>query len=624
MWKPPRGSRPRTQTRRSPHLRTRLLLGFGCALFLTSLPAGRSLRAAPVPNVDAAIDAGILYLLPRTDAYRQRGDVAEGRKTAGNLALQVYALIVSGVSVEHATIQQAFQRLRKIPLNYTYTVACYALALDAAIAQLEEERSLGRTRRQAKARLGGVGASFRAPLTRTIGALVRLQNRTGAWTYGPSQERFDNSNTQFAVLGLGVAARRKIPVPHGVWASIVHHFLEEQNEDSEPVRFQLKLSRNDSPPARRTTSTWAPVGEGETTGEARGWHYSENEGRASRNMTCAGVSSLIIASRALGRRLTGATKEAVQRAIREGCGWLVKHWGFESDYYGVYSLEKVADLAHIERFGSHDWYDEVAAKLVAEQQDDGGWPNKGVHGNLPLTNTAFALLVLNRATQIFNANATSRLVATGRGARDQEQGRRHWVYVTDLDQTLHYPSLFRRVRHGAGMRVARRIGDVVAGYPQERRGDLVPPLTETLAHVTSPAVRKLLKRQIEAITGLSPRDKRSPSDWYVAWRDALKIGDAKITSHANELVEKYRHEKNIELKCTFLWALGRIRCKDAAELFIEDLKHPSEKVRKSSYAALSSLFVERPPAFDAQASSSARLTQFEAIVAWYNKHDSGS
>ena len=45
-------------------------------------------------------------------------------KKVGQLALQVYALVVAGVSVEHPTVRKAFEVLAMAPLHHTYTTCC--------------------------------------------------------------------------------------------------------------------------------------------------------------------------------------------------------------------------------------------------------------------------------------------------------------------------------------------------------------------------------------------------------------------------------------------------------------------------------------------------------------------
>jgi hypothetical protein len=59
-------------------------------------------------------------------------------------------------------------------------------------------------------------------------------------------------------------------------------------------------------------------------------------------------------------------------------------------------LERACSLAHAERIGDHDWYDEISDALIKEQRSDGSWDEAGPAGSVP--NTAFCLLFLSRAT----------------------------------------------------------------------------------------------------------------------------------------------------------------------------------------------------------------------------------
>ena len=59
----------------------------------------------------------------------------------GQLAFETYALIVAGVSVDHPVIRRNFAALaERVPqVRWTYASSCYVFALDAAIADLEQE-----------------------------------------------------------------------------------------------------------------------------------------------------------------------------------------------------------------------------------------------------------------------------------------------------------------------------------------------------------------------------------------------------------------------------------------------------------------------------------------------------
>src|SRR5262249_9049670 len=106
----------------------------------------------------------------------------------------------------------------------------------------------------------------------------------------------------------------------------------------------------------------------------RSWKYNDDKGDGNWNMTCAGLSSLLLARQGLKGKLTQDRQEALNAAIRDGFGWIMTHWTSSPNYYGMYSLEKVADLGEVKKFGSHDWYEEISGNILGGQEANGNWP----------------------------------------------------------------------------------------------------------------------------------------------------------------------------------------------------------------------------------------------------------
>ena len=95
--------------------------------------------------------------------------------------------------------------------------------------------------------------------------------RRGAWSY-PGIGGGDNSNSQFALLALYEAERAGVSVPLETWKMALDYWKSAQNADGS---FNYYKVPGGNPPA-------------------------------SGSMTCAGLTSLVIASgRLLGRRCTG-------------------------------------------------------------------------------------------------------------------------------------------------------------------------------------------------------------------------------------------------------------------------------------------------------------------------------
>jgi hypothetical protein len=127
-------------------------------------------------------------------------------------------------------------------------------------------------------------------------------------------------------------------------------------------------------------------------------------------MTCSGIAALCIAKSELENAPASwrPREEAVETAIRDGCAFLVKWWNpkenFSSDpakavgwkYYYFYSVERAGVLCGTYKLGEHDWWDEITAHLLTQQQPEGSWPD--AKGLSKLSPTCFALLFLSRST----------------------------------------------------------------------------------------------------------------------------------------------------------------------------------------------------------------------------------
>ncbi len=231
---------------------------------------------------------------------------------------------------------------------------------------------------------------------------------------------WDNSNSQYALLGLGAARLLGADLGTDVWKKALLHWMECQEEDGDPVML------TDDPFDSREDggSSVAPA-----KVRARGWTYrGGTEGTdypiATGSMTAGGVSSVVICRQALSAvgELPTDLDVRSMASVRDGLGWLSVHFSVtgnpggwtgppgreeaEFQHYYLYGLEKAADLAGIRTLGSREWYREGATRLVEEQASGGWWVDgrdiadrdwTGFKRN-PMVDTCFALLFLRRAT----------------------------------------------------------------------------------------------------------------------------------------------------------------------------------------------------------------------------------
>jgi len=186
-------------------------------------------------QVQQAIDQGVRYL--------KKQQQADGRwrlsrqYQQGSTALCVYALLMAGVPRADQAVQRGIRYMLSQKLAYTYCVSLVSLALTEADA-----------------------GKYKAEITRCARWLESAQSASGVWGYLSSGGRAaggDNSNTQFAVLGLWAAERAGVKVDARVWQKIRDHFEKTQAADGS-------------------------------------WGYRPREG-AKLAMTLAGIGSLLIA-----------------------------------------------------------------------------------------------------------------------------------------------------------------------------------------------------------------------------------------------------------------------------------------------------------------------------------------
>ncbi|HZW30878.1 MAG TPA: DUF4159 domain-containing protein, partial [Isosphaeraceae bacterium] len=207
----------------------------------------------------------------------------------------------------------------------------------------------------------------------------------GSWTYSDAKFRHgDNSNTQYALLGLHAAAEAGVPVKPEVW-TLARSYWE-------------RCQRNDG-----------------------SWAYTPDSPASSASMTCAGISSLIIAGQRRfqgqeylqGETIVNCGKGGFNRSLQFGIDWMARNFqvgqnfgmGQQWKYYYLYGLERAGRLAGVRFFGPHDWYRLGAEELVHQQDKlSGFWRGRLLEGEYPVLATSFAVLFLakGRAPVLIN------------------------------------------------------------------------------------------------------------------------------------------------------------------------------------------------------------------------------
>lgn len=311
-------------------------------------------QAIPVPatgltdrEIGQAIERGVDHLLAQFGNRHEIGDTSEPMG-AGLNVLAVYALLQSGQAITDPRLnprgtfmKNVLDRVRDLeikPSYETYTRGLRATLL--AVHNRPEDKDV---------------------LREDVAWLIRAQ-RGGAYDYrmplASQRGSWDNSNSQYGLLGVWSAAEAGVEVPRPYWAAVQNHWMEEQC----------------------------------TTGE---WGYHTGGSRNGRpSMTVAGLASLFVTHDYLDAATYGSAvgRAPFTPALARGLAWIETGdnlpANFRHDGYSLYGLERVGLASGFKYFGEHDWYRTIADSVVRGQNGNGGWGS--------IKETSYKLLFLAR------------------------------------------------------------------------------------------------------------------------------------------------------------------------------------------------------------------------------------
>ncbi len=194
----------------------------------------------------------------------------------------------------------------------------------------------------------------------------------------------DNSNTQYAALGLRACFDAGILLPEETLQSAVRWLIESMHA----IDGEDKAGKG------------AVVSGGETPGKAQGWSYKgADDGNAYGSMTAGGVGALTIYDYMLKKDWKKDPN------VKNGLAWLGKNFSVTANpgrgnawlLYYLYGVERAGILYGTDKIGDHDWYLEGAKYLLGTQAGDGSWTVSG--GEHATWDTCFAILFLKKATK---------------------------------------------------------------------------------------------------------------------------------------------------------------------------------------------------------------------------------
>jgi hypothetical protein len=338
-------------------------------------------------DVVTAIDQGVQWLRGAQEkdgswAYCLCGTHRNEAHAPGTTALALYTLLKCGVPLKDRQVAAGFEQLLTVPLDKvggaaTYTISLEAIAFAESVQELAALIKPEKGRKPDKQLLAEtlpLLQKHQARLRECAEWLVEAQTKTtrggyemGDWGYGKvATTDMDNSNSQFAVLGLRAAANAGIPIPDRAWARSLAHWLNDQTKDG-------------------------------------GWPYRKEKDNAAqggtRSMSAAGLYCTLVSNASLRRK--DPVSLLNDAAVKRGFDWHQKHYPVpeprrdrpsghvHSVYYDLYSLERAMMVSKTDKLAGRDWYHDGALFILFNQSLAGDW--------IDATDTCFALLFLKKA-----------------------------------------------------------------------------------------------------------------------------------------------------------------------------------------------------------------------------------
>jgi hypothetical protein len=285
--------------------------------------AGRAIHEPFTPPVTAAkirtaIDDAVLFLRSQQTAQGSIGD--EGTTTLATLTL----LAAGGDPAADDGLKKALDYLAKQKPNNTYIRGLRANVWEYALRKLPDEKS------------------FKDLLKEDYDWLLAALGKRQAWRYNMQSTDWDNSCTQYGVLGIWAAARAGYDPGDKFWTTLSKHFRSCQEADG-------------------------------------GWSYIR--GASNPNMATAGLASLFLVfdmyhgktpySQANPRTFTTGDAAEVLKSIERGMDWLGKSKGNKEDGYYLYGIERTGVASGRKLIGGEDWFARGALAILQRQQRDG-------------------------------------------------------------------------------------------------------------------------------------------------------------------------------------------------------------------------------------------------------------
>ncbi|MHC4984613.1 MAG: DUF4159 domain-containing protein [Planctomycetota bacterium] len=367
-------------------MRCTAILAIVALVFAAALTSQAHAQQAGVEfnaRVQATIDKTVAFLWSQ-----QRPDGSwppyEGHedKKGGQTSLVAYALLESGVSPLDPNMLKAINYLGNLREGVRTT---YGLGLRANVWYVANRSTADK---------------YLGPLRSDAGRLGRMGAR-GRYHYAPegtANGSWDNSNSQYGVLGMWAAAQNGMTIPARYWQLVKEHWTTQQNGDG----------------------GWGYYDGAPHVQAADGSFYYGNATQPT--MSVGGLATLYICEDNLpaSQAIISCNNVQPDPAITRALNWMHQNFartvtqpGFTLQswyFYYLYGVERAALASGYKYFGGQDWYRVGTAMLQQQQAGNGSYylqgalDDNGPQAGEVVSSSAFALLFMIRGQQplLFN------------------------------------------------------------------------------------------------------------------------------------------------------------------------------------------------------------------------------
>jgi len=303
----------------------------------------------------------------------------------GGQCLIALAFLKNGRDLQHKQIQLALKRCREsnpADLNVdNYSLGCALIFLCEADPKAEKQT-----------------------IAKYVDALLKRQKANGGWGYNDGSPTGDNSQTQYAVLGMWMAHRHGFEIPIQAIERCANYLIRAQDPSGgwgyhtiDPGNF------NRVPQDTQTQSrTAAGLGSLYILGDLMLMPGREEQEPKKKKLPSALVA-IEKEEAVAGRRKAAVDPALFRRAITDGNAWFEKRFSIpapEYNHYFMYGYERYRsyrELFELDFPAEPEWYTAGFNYLKKAQRPDGSWSEGNTEGD-PL-NTAFGVLFLSRSSR---------------------------------------------------------------------------------------------------------------------------------------------------------------------------------------------------------------------------------